>query len=269
MKHHWVNGVWYYLTFISRESYDNFVKLGCIGTLAAAGITIWGINRPPAQMKQISDVWAGYQGWITVSVVIGVAIIGFLRINWLRVKSLQDEKSHKPQKRGSDIDGFRRRMESAQTVWALYQTAQHSRDSNVFSSKKPNRLLLLDPRQVEILRDIAGQHWQNAEGLSLAIKEATKLALDNNIEVRWYKNRLGFNLVFFNPNAEKDAEFIHEIIREQKLPAERPLWELKRSDDPDLYDGWRETYERIWNSSAEPDKSILPAAPIPSASASA
>ncbi len=200
-------------------------------------------------MPEISIAWFS---WITIP--IGFVMLGI--ILW-QVKRAKQPKQVAKIKEAEMIPSRREALESAKVAWGLWHTGTRMRIDFLLEVESLRRVLLLEPNaQNPSLGYISTKSKNPVDWIIGEIRATTKVALDNDIDVRWYFTARESALTIYDPTPVGDKPCSENawIYVEYFAPSvgvdQRKGHIIHNSGkDKNRFMGYYKEYEDIWNDS--------------------
>lgn len=118
----------------------------------------------------------------------------------------------------------------------------------MFAIGRIRRLILIDPGG-RYIDGFAPAFERTRDELSQQIRMATRRAVEAGVDVRWFDGPV-FCVVIGDPHSNQAWARVEIPI---SLTAQRPGFRIRRETSPELYRGFVEVFERMWQRGRVPN----------------
>lgn len=163
-----------------------------------------------------------------------------------------------------ETPGIKESCKKATEIWMLlYTGGKHQKylcDRNY--SYKFKKILLLDFNEnKDAFKHILDRSGSDEDELIPQIKTTTKLAVENNTEVRWYSRERNYTIVIYDPNATDDSKswLVFQYFDPFQSVEDRYLSPpIRKSVDKAQYQYYFDEFMRLWNNKEDNNTTRVP-----------
>ncbi len=141
-----------------------------------------------------------------------------------------------------------KQIDSASTLWALWNTGAQVRVQHEMLAKRHLRRLILPHPDHSSLDFMARAVKMGRNNIVSDILTVTVQAFDAGVDVRWHRELTGNTLLIGNPDSHDG--WIHIELLQAAVPAsQRPSFRVDRTQYPALFQALVNSFEEIWGRS--------------------